>query len=121
MASINVTLINGLTIGDKTHTEAELREFTAGDMIDACDAAEKVVPSENGPILVASPSRVDMELLCRQIVRIGDHKGPLSLAELRRLSGTDLAALQAAAACLESGAAAAAQQRGRLAGSQATD
>jgi phage FluMu protein gp41 len=119
MARNTITLIDGITIGDTVHTEAELREYTAGDIIDACDAAEKLVPGENGPMLVASPSRVDAELLCRQIVRLGSHKGPLTLAELRRLSGRDLALLQGAASALDSGGMQAAQQRGRSSGSQA--
>ncbi|BBO75194.1 hypothetical protein DSCW_26110 [Desulfosarcina widdelii] len=121
MATISVPLKDGLKIGNAVHKDAELREYTAGDMIDACAAAEKVVATPAGPALVASPTMTDMELLCRQIVRIGDHKGPLALAEMRNLSGRDLAALQGAAEALDSGADQAADQRGRVAGSQETD
>lgn len=119
MATVKATLLDGLTIGEKKHTAAELREYTAGDLIDAVDAGEKLVPMPDGPALVVSPSRVDLELLCRQIVRIGEHKGPLSLSELRRLSGRDLAALQSVAKQLDAGASiSASAQRGRVDGSE---
>lgn len=121
MATVTITLPDGLTIGEQTFTEAEIREYSAGDMLDACDAAERVVPGPAGPVLAASPSRTDAELLCRQVVRIGEHQGPLTIGELRRLSGRDLAALQAAAASLDAGAARAADERGRMAGSQDAD
>ncbi len=121
MANTTIMLADGLTVGDVAHKLVELKEYTAGDLIDACAAAEKVVYTEQGPALVASPTVTDMELLRRQIVRIGDHKGPLSMAELRRLSGRDLDALRNASGALDHGAALAAANRGRLAGSQGTD
>ena len=112
---------DGLTIGKKPHKDAELKDYSAGDVIDACVAAEKVVHTDTGPVLVASPTLMDMELLCRQVVRIGDHDGPLSMVELGRLTGRDLTALQTAAKSLDLGAAAVAQQRGRNPGSQGSD
>lgn len=121
MTNTTINLRDGLTIGDITHKKAELCEYSAGDLIDACKAAEKVIPTERGPVIAASPIRTDMELLCRQVVRIGDHQGPLSMAELRKLSGNDLALLQYAASNLESGAAQAAELRGRISGSQGAD
>mgnify|MGYP001594834049 CR=1 FL=1 len=121
MANLIVQLKDGLTIGDVQHTEAEIREYTAGDLIDACSAAEKVVYTENGPLMIASPTMMDMGLIARQIIRIGEHKGPLSLSELRKLSGEDLTRLQVASSLLDAGAAKAAAQRGRSDGSQGTD
>jgi phage FluMu protein gp41 len=64
---------------------------------------------------------MDMELLCRQIVKIGEHPGPLSIAEIRKLSGTDLALLQGAASALDAGASKALAKRGRHDGSQGSD
>jgi phage FluMu protein gp41 len=116
-----VDLTDGLTIGDKQHTRVELKEYSAGDLMDACDAAEKMVYTEAGPVLVASPTRMDMELLCRQIVKIGEHDGPLSIMEIRKLSGGDLAKLQIAAALLDAGASKASTMRGRPDGSQGPD
>jgi len=121
MGTTIIQLKDGLTIGDENHTEAEIREYTAGDLIDACSAAEKVVYTENGPIMVASPTMMDMGLLARQIVRIGEHKGPLTMNELRKLSGRDIALLQAASSIMDAGAAKTAAQRGRSDGSQGTD
>lgn len=116
-----VSLNKGLTIGDVTHTVAELKEYTAGDLIDACNAAEKVVYTEAGPVLIASPIVMDMELLCRQIVRVGSHEGPLTMGELRRLSASDLTKLQIAAKSLDAGAVNMAAIRGRNDGSQESD
>ncbi|MBA3027439.1 MAG: hypothetical protein FP814_09810 [Desulfobacterium sp.] len=122
MAQTTIDLKDGLIIGDKKHTLAEIKEYTAGDLLDACDAAEKIVYTvDAAPILVSSPTRMDMELLCRQIVRIGEHPGPLSMNEMRKLSGTDLALLQGAAAALDAGASKAIAKRGRHGGSQGSD
>lgn len=118
MATIDIELKDGLQIGEVIHKTALLREYTAGDLIDACSAAEKVVYTDQGPVIVASPTRTDMELLCRQIVSIGDYQGPLSMTALRHLSGRDLAELQKAAKALDAGANDAIQKRGRDNGSQ---
>ncbi|MDF9346378.1 phage tail assembly protein [Escherichia coli] len=66
-----------------------LRELTAGDLIDAQAAAEKLVMSKEGPILVSSPSRMGLEMLRRQIASVGCIKGPLSMALIRKLSADD--------------------------------
>lgn len=108
MAEITVDLIGGLTIGETAHKQALLREASAGDLIDAQMESEKVimVPGADGqssePALVCSPSLVGLNVLRRQIVKIGEHQGPLSLEELRRLGNAgDLALLQEAAFKLE--------------------
>ena len=106
MAATMVTLIHGLRVGESVLREAELRELTAGDILDAQDSAEKLVQTAAGPQLVASPARVGVELLRRQIVRIGDVAGPVSLGEIRKLHPDDLELLQRAAAQLDAAAAA---------------
>ncbi len=96
MANATITLRDGLKIGETTHTEAEIRDVTASDLIEATAESEKLVnvPDE-GAQFVTSPALVGINTLRRQIVRIGDHKGPLSLAEIKRLSAVDLWLLQA--------------------------
>lgn len=93
--TIIVTLMYGLKIGDETHYQVVLREATAGDVLDAQEAGERLVfaPTGDGgvePVLVASPSRVGIEVLRRQIASVGDISGPLDLALMRRLDPEDL-------------------------------
>jgi phage FluMu protein gp41 len=107
MATVTAHLIGGLEIGKTIHKEAELRELTANDLIESQQAAEKVilVPQPEGdPVaeLVCSPVSAGLEALARQIVRIGDYKGPLEIADLKKLkSAQDLGILQKAAQQLE--------------------
>lgn len=102
MATVKVLLITGLTIGEIVHKLAEIREVTAGDLIDATEESERLVCTEEGEhILVASPTMVGLNTLRRQIVKIGDHKGPLTLGEIKKLSAADLNALQAQAQQLD--------------------
>lgn len=94
-AKTTVTLIHGLTIGGELYHQVVLREATAGDVLDAQEAAERLVYSPTGdggvePVLVASPSRVGVEVLRRQIASVGDISGPLELELLRRLDPEDL-------------------------------
>ena len=93
-----VTFADGVTIGTVLYTEAELRELTARDLI---DAHEKVVRSRDAVTLVSSPARMGIELLRRQVKRLrgGDstHNGPLSVEELGRLSIADFERLRLAA------------------------
>jgi phage FluMu protein gp41 len=108
MAEKIVTLIDGLKIGETVHRQAVLRDPKAGELIDAMDASEKPVTlPKGGIVLVLSETRMGLEVLRRQIVRIGDHKGPLDMAELRALSGADLSLLQAAASELDTASTAA--------------
>lgn len=113
MANTTVTLIKGLKIGESVHLEAELREATVADMVDGASDAERVVATPDGYQLVASPTRTSLEVLRRQIVRIGDHQGPLSLAELKMLSAKDLELLNLAADGLEQATVRAVEERGR--------
>jgi len=74
VSTVKITLERGWKIGDTTHNEVELREPHAGDIIAASEAAERVVHTAGGPVLVQSPARAEVEILKRQIVRVGDLK-----------------------------------------------
>lgn len=101
MATATVRLDTGLRVGEVVHLDAEIREALAADVIDGCLESERVVPTDDGPQLVQSPTLVGLHTLRRQIVRIGDHPGPLTLSELRTLTTHDLALLQECAMGLE--------------------
>lgn len=113
MATVSCTLKDGLKVGEETHLTAEIREATAGDLIDATEESEKLVATPDGYQLVASPTMVGLHCLGRQIVRIGSHPGPMSLSELRRLSAHDLSLLQETAQNLESATLMGVSDRGR--------
>lgn len=117
-----VTLIHGLKIGETECKDVVLREASAGDVLDAQEAAERLmmVPNSDGgfePMLVVSPSRVGVEVLRRQIVSIGDLSGPLDLKLMHRLHPEDLNRLLAKSEQLDGAAVAQTQegatQRGR--------
>lgn len=110
-----VPLENGFKVGDKVHAEAELRLPTAGDIIDAGVDAERAVFTPQGWVLLSSPTLIAQHVLCKQIVRIGEHQGPLTLAELKLLSARDLQLLQEAADALDQALATALTARGRAA------
>jgi phage FluMu protein gp41 len=102
MATVPVLLRDGLTVGETVHREAELRETTAADVLDAAAASEQLREVSRGVYeLVCSPTLLGLELLRRQVLRIGEHKGPLTAGELKKLSAYDLNLLQAAASALE--------------------
>ena len=113
-----VKLHTPLRIGEHEYSEITLRELTAADVIDAQEEAEKLVMTPAGPQLVASPTKVGLGLLRRQVIKVGDDvNGPLDLATLKRLSVGDLNRLQHAAdamdAAMSAEAVARASQRGR--------
>ena len=93
LQSGTVKLIDGLPFGEKDDVQMQydvtLRELTAGDLIDAQVASEKVVMTKEGPVLVSSPALMGLELLRRQIERVGCINGPLSLALIKKLSQQD--------------------------------
>ena len=114
MSTVKVTLNDGLTIGENTYKEASLRLPTAGDLIDATEEAEKLIATPDGGYqLMASPTLVGLHTLRRQVVSIGEHPGPLTLNELRRLSAIDIAMLQSHAELLESSTLMETADRGR--------
>jgi phage FluMu protein gp41 len=104
MRTIDVTLDQGLTIKETTHKIAVIREATAGDVIEATEESEKVVKTPDGYELLASNTLVGIHVLRRQIVSVGDYKGPLTLSEMKHLSPGDLRLLQVKAEQLESAA-----------------
>lgn len=91
-------LDHGLKIGESIHFDVELRELTAGDIIDAEEDAEKLVnagsPSAPNYVLVRSDIRASMAILRRQIRRIGDINGPINEREIRKLHPDDLFIIQ---------------------------
>lgn len=113
MAEHKVTLIDGLKVGDTVHTLAILQEPTVGDIMDAQTESERVVATPDGHELLASPTLVGMNVLRRQIAKIGDHAGPLSLNELRVLSPRDLRRLEQGAGELDTAALKEVAARGR--------
>lgn len=88
------TLTDGLKVGEDTYKDVVLQTLTGQHMIDADAAAERVVETSKGPVLVKSPSRMTYELLRRAIASIGPIQGPISLAELGKLSVRDLGFLE---------------------------
>lgn len=117
MATEKVTLVNGLKVksdgGEVVHIEAEVREATAGDFIEASEESERVCATSAGDyVLLASPTMVALNTLRRQVVRIGEYKGPLSIGELKKLSAGDLNLLQETSAKLERAAMEAIKKQG---------
>jgi phage FluMu protein gp41 len=96
-----------LILGKVEYARAELRDLTAGDIMDAQEASEKVVQQRDGALaLVGSPARMGRELLRRRIACLyGEtgqkHHGPLAVAELDRMSPEDFKAVQDAADALD--------------------
>lgn len=101
----SLTLPDGLTIGEAVHTQAVLREPTAGQIIRAAREAEVVIAGADGrPALAISPTLHCYTMLCYQVERIGDYPGPLTLATLGKLSARDLEALQLGVALFDQAA-----------------
>lgn len=107
MATTEVVLQDGLTLtgkdGERTLRKVTLKTAAAGDYLDAVAESEQVKLTPEGYQLLASDTLLGAHLLRRQIVSIDDHPGPVSLAELRKLSQTDLNILNAAALKLDAG------------------
>lgn len=105
MASVQVTLKHGLKVGPETLLDVELREPMAGDIIEAQEESEKLVVLQGKegpePRLVPSPSLVGVNVLRRQVVRIGNVQGPIDLIMLKRLHPEDLGLLNRKADELE--------------------
>lgn len=115
MSTATVTLTKGWKVGDTVHTVVELGELTAGDIIDAGTAAERVVFAPGaGWVLVQSPTLAGIEMLARQIRRIGDLADlPVTIDMLRKLDPDDLEDLQDAAAGLSQARVKTTEARGR--------
>lgn len=104
MGSVTIALPHGLQLDGIPQREAEIREASAGDVIQAAGDAEQLLPTREGWQLVPSPSATNAHLLRRQIVRIGEIQGPLTLQQLYRLHHQDLEALQSAIEALDQAA-----------------
>ncbi|EGJ49052.1 phage tail assembly protein [Desulfocurvibacter africanus] len=105
MATVTFAIKHGLKVGEDTLSEVLLREPTAGDIIEAQEESEKLVlvPSKDGPQpqFVTSPTLVGVNVLRRQIVRIGNVQGPIDLVMLKRLHPEDMGLLNRKADELE--------------------
>lgn len=105
MATISLTLRDGLPFGKGEEAalqhDASLRSLTAGDIIDARLESERVVDTPSGPRLVTSPELMALNVLRRQVTRVGVINGPLSIANLRSLSHHDLQLLEGESDALE--------------------
>lgn len=93
-------LVDGLPFGTGNDKEMQydviFRELSAGDLIDAQVASEKVVMTKEGPVLVSSPALMGLEMLRRQIAKVGCINGPLPLHLLKSLSQQDFQRLSIA-------------------------
>ncbi|BFI48117.1 hypothetical protein B7R74_17290 [Yersinia pseudotuberculosis] len=89
-----IQLKHGLSYGkgdeDVKQFDVELRELTAGDLIESEQASERVVMTEKGPALLSSPATMGYEMVRRSISRIGIIQGPLSMTLLKTLHQDDL-------------------------------
>ena len=94
MAEINFKLPKGYKLGNDTLHDVVLRDLDTGDIIQAQLESEKLVTTEKGAELVTSPTLAGANMLRRQIVSIGNVKGPLSLDELQRLHLDDFELIQ---------------------------
>jgi len=93
-----VPLNKPITIGGEECRELILREVGGGDVIEAQEESEKLVMTPDGPALVASPTLVGLNVLRRQVVKVGEKvDGPVDIATLKRLHPLDLNAVQEAA------------------------
>jgi len=84
------TLRHGLEIAGKLAREFELREYTVEDLLDAETEAS-----------VMQPLGFNAQLMVRQLVRVGDFKGPFTLNMIKRLKAADWRQLRAAQQELE--------------------
>ena len=98
MACLVFEIKHGLTVGKgsdaETHYEVELRELTSADVIDAQIASERVVVIDKKAHAYTSDVLMGLELLRRQIKRIGEIPGPLDMKLLRKLHPDDMNLMQ---------------------------
>ncbi len=110
---MEVKLTTGLKVGDKPQITAILRQLTTGDLIDANKESEKVIATPTGYTLLTSNAELGVNILRRQIVKIGEIEGPITLETFRKLSTEDFEILQQAAENLDEAILAKAKERGR--------
>ncbi len=109
MSKTQFKLDHGIQTDKTTHFDVELRELTAGDIIEAEEEAEKLVNAGTSTqpqyALVRSDIKASMAILRRQIARIGDIQGPISEYELKKLHPEDLFIIQKHADAMDKAAA----------------
>ncbi|PIW30925.1 MAG: hypothetical protein COW30_01005 [Rhodospirillales bacterium CG15_BIG_FIL_POST_REV_8_21_14_020_66_15] len=109
MAEVRATLARGFRIGDAVYTTVVLKEATAGDVLDAEIAAERVYATAAGPVVHSSPAVAAFELLARQVDRLigeggEEFEGAVTAKMLRALPRLDLDLLMAESRTLENAA-----------------
>lgn len=95
MARIKGKLKHGLKLGKEILKDFELHDhLAAGQVIEAKEGAEKVVPFEMGgrlvPVVVESPAKLGALILCQHVASIGHLVGPLDYSLLADLHEEDL-------------------------------
>lgn len=84
-------LKRGFQIGETKHLDFELREYTVADLIDA-----------EAETHVTQVIAFNAQLMVRQLIRIGDFKGPFTVGQIKTLAPVDWRILRAAQMGLES-------------------
>ena len=89
MSKVSFTLPNGLETGSEVHKEVEIRDITAGDIIEANEQSREVFLTPQGPVLMCPADKVVRNMLCRIITKLGKLDMPLSPKEFNKLSAAD--------------------------------
>lgn len=107
MAQTTIILKHGYVTGKGTtdearHTEVTLRELDSRDVVESQLAAERVVIGDNGKaVAYCSEVMMGLELLRRQILKVGEIPGPLSIKQLYSFHPEDLEVLSSKASSLD--------------------
>lgn len=84
MQTVTGTFVIGLSINGVTHKDFEMREASVGDMFDAESETD-----------VSRPLAFNGQMMIRQLVRVGDFKGPFTIGMIRGLHPADYRTLRA--------------------------
>ena len=107
MAQTTIPLKHGFVTGKGTadetrHIEVTLRELDSRDVVESQMAAERVVIGDNGKaVAYCSEVLMGLELLRRQILKVGEIPGPLSIKQLYSFHPEDLELLSSKASSLD--------------------
>ncbi len=113
MSAIEVSLQDGIKIGETIHKKVCLRELTIGEQLQVNADSERVVATPSGYALVPSPSLLTFLTLLRQMMLVNDPGVFVSEEQLKKCSSRDFDALIVASGKLESATLEAAEARGR--------
>ena len=98
MAIKEFDLIDGIALGDGDsqviHKQVKIRSLTAGDLEDCALLAERVLNLNGEVVIAVSPTRMNNEIIKRQILKVGQIDGPLQDIFFRKLSAIDLELIQ---------------------------